>query len=171
MSSAQFYENALFMTSQLTLWKYNHVTIYRFLFHGYFCVNKRYISNLYIFKIHSKTGQNLYEIVPSSCTVNSLTVIVRYLYMHCCSIFHSITCVFCCLVPLERLVINKERLAGWYRLSAYYLAKMTSELVLILVQPLFFITVVYWSVGLNGVSSYFATLGTLFIHAITGQVI
>ncbi|XP_052675102.1 LOW QUALITY PROTEIN: uncharacterized protein LOC128156830 [Crassostrea angulata] len=71
--------------------------------------------------------------------------------------------------PLERLVINKERLAGWYRLSAYYLAKMTSELVLILVQPLFFITVVYWSVGLNGVSSYFATLGTLFIHAITGQ--
>lgn len=96
---------------------------------------------------------------------------VRYLYMHCCSIFHSITCVYCCLVPLERLVINKERLAGWYRLSAYYLAKMTSELVLTLVQPLFFITVVYWSVGLNGVSSYFATLGTLFIHAITGQVI
>lgn len=96
---------------------------------------------------------------------------VRYLYMHGCSIFHFITCVYCCLVPLERLVINKERLAGWYRLSAYYLAKMTGELVLILVQPLFFITVVYWSVGLNGVSSYFATLGTLFIHAITGQVI
>lgn len=90
-----------------------------------------------------------------------------FLYLY----IHSITCVLCCLVPLERLVINKERLAGWYRLSAYYLAKMTSELVLILVQPLFFITVVYWSVGLNGVSSYFATLGTLFIHAITGQVI
>lgn len=71
--------------------------------------------------------------------------------------------------PQERLVINKERLAGWYRLSAYYLAKMTSELVLILVQPLVFITVVYWSVGLNGVASYFATLGTLFVHAIAGQ--
>ena len=71
---------------------------------------------------------------------------------------------------MERLVINKERLAGWYRLSAYYLAKMTSELVLILIQPLFFITIIYWSVGLNGVASYFATLGTLFLHAVAGQV-
>ncbi|XP_062612613.1 uncharacterized protein LOC134274352 [Saccostrea cucullata] len=71
--------------------------------------------------------------------------------------------------PFERIVINKERQAGWYRLSAYYLAKMTSELVLIVIQPLVFITVVYWSVGLNGVLSYFATLGTLFIHAVTGQ--
>nr|XP_022290386.1 ABC transporter G family member 22-like [Crassostrea virginica]XP_022290391.1 ABC transporter G family member 22-like [Crassostrea virginica]XP_022290399.1 ABC transporter G family member 22-like [Crassostrea virginica] len=73
--------------------------------------------------------------------------------------------------PMERLVISKERLAGWYRLSAYYLAKMTSELVLILIQPLFFITIIYWSVGLNGVASYFATLGTLFLHAVAGQSI
>lgn len=68
------------------------------------------------------------------------------------------------------MVINKERSAGWYRLSAYYLAKMTSELPLILVQPVFFGTIVYWSVGLNGVSAYFATMGTLFIHSIAGQV-
>ncbi|KAJ8299314.1 hypothetical protein KUTeg_023374 [Tegillarca granosa] len=74
-------------------------------------------------------------------------------------------------VPAERMVINKERSAGWYRLSAYYLAKMTSELPLILVQPVFFGTVVYWSVGLNGVSAYFATMGTLFIHSIAGQSI
>ena len=73
-------------------------------------------------------------------------------------------------VPSERMVINKERSAGWYRLSAYYLAKMTSEVPLILIQPVMFITVVYWCVGLNGVSAFFATIGTIIIHAIAGQV-
>ncbi|KAK3103489.1 hypothetical protein FSP39_019592 [Pinctada imbricata] len=73
--------------------------------------------------------------------------------------------------PSERIVINKERSSGWYRLSSYYLAKMTSELPLILLQPIFFITIVYWSVGLNGVTAFFATLGTIFIHSITGQSI
>ncbi|XP_076115530.1 uncharacterized protein LOC143083181 [Mytilus galloprovincialis] len=73
--------------------------------------------------------------------------------------------------PAERMVINKERSAGWYRLSAYYLAKMTSEIPLILVQPILFITVVYWCVGLNGVTAFFATIGTLIIHAIAGQSI
>ncbi|XP_069134109.1 uncharacterized protein [Argopecten irradians] len=73
--------------------------------------------------------------------------------------------------PSERMVINKERASGWYRVSAYYLAKMTSELPLILAQPLVFGTIVYWSVGLNGVSAYLATIGTLFIHSITGQSI
>lgn len=73
--------------------------------------------------------------------------------------------------PSERMVINKERSAGWYRLSAYYLAKMTSEVPLILIQPVMFITVVYWCVGLNGVSAFFATIGTIIIHAIAGQSI
>jgi hypothetical protein len=68
------------------------------------------------------------------------------------------------------MVINKERSAGWYRLSAYYLAKMTSEVPLILIQPVMFITVVYGCVGLNGVSAFFATIGTIIIHAIAGQV-
>jgi hypothetical protein len=39
---------------------------------------------------------------------------------------------------------------GWYRLSAYFLGKCTSELPLILIQPFFFVTVVYWCIGLNG---------------------
>lgn len=74
--------------------------------------------------------------------------------------------------PSERMVINKERASGWYRVSAYYLAKMTSELPLILAQPLVYGTIVYWAVGLNsGVSAYFATLSTLFIHSIAGQSI
>lgn len=71
--------------------------------------------------------------------------------------------------PMERMVVNKERSAGWYRLSAYYLAKMTSELVLILLQPTVFVVISYWIVGLNGVTSFFATIGTVFINSIAGQ--
>lgn len=74
-------------------------------------------------------------------------------------------------VPSERVVVSKEQSAGWYRLSAYYLAKMAGELPLILVHPIFFITVVYWSVGLNGVAAFFATIGTAFLDNIAGQVI
>ena len=68
-------------------------------------------------------------------------------------------------------MINKERAAGWYRLSAYYCAKMTSELVLILVQPAIFVVIAYWVIGLNGISAFFATLGTVFIDSVAGQVV
>lgn len=73
-------------------------------------------------------------------------------------------------VPFEKIVINKERAAGWYRLSAYFLAKCTSELPLILIQPFFFVTVAYWCIGLNGFVAFLASIGTIFITALTGQV-
>ncbi|XP_048779668.2 uncharacterized protein LOC125683024 [Ostrea edulis] len=73
--------------------------------------------------------------------------------------------------PMERVVINKERAAGWYRLSAYYCAKMTSELPLTLLQPMFFVVVTYWAIGLNGIAAFFATIGTIFIDSIAGQSI
>ncbi|XP_052269377.1 uncharacterized protein LOC127870861 isoform X3 [Dreissena polymorpha] len=71
--------------------------------------------------------------------------------------------------PMERMVINKERLAGWYRLSAYYLAKMTSELLLILIQPLVFVILAYWVINLNGIAAFFATLGTVMLNSVAGQ--
>lgn len=73
--------------------------------------------------------------------------------------------------PMERVVINKERAAGWYQLSAYYCAKMTSELPLTLLQPLLFVVVAYWAIGLNGITAFFATIGTVFINSIAGQSI
>ncbi|XP_060070020.1 uncharacterized protein LOC132550041 [Ylistrum balloti] len=73
--------------------------------------------------------------------------------------------------PMEQMVIYKERASGWYRLSAYYLAKMTSELPLIFAQPLFFLVVAYWVVGLNGAVAFFATIGTVFIDSLAGQSI
>ncbi|KAL3842528.1 hypothetical protein ACJMK2_020531 [Sinanodonta woodiana] len=73
------------------------------------------------------------------------------------------------VIPMEKIVINKERAAGWYRLSAYYLAKITTEITLIIVQPIFFLTIVYWSVGLSGPGPFFATMGTIFVHSFVGQ--
>ncbi|XP_033751581.1 ABC transporter G family member 14-like isoform X3 [Pecten maximus] len=73
--------------------------------------------------------------------------------------------------PMEQAVIYKERASGWYRLSAYYLAKMTSELPLIFVQPLLFLVVAYWTIGLNGAVAFFATIGTVFIDSLAGQSI
>ena len=99
--------------------------------------------------------------------------IKRYSYEVACNFFafdmhHNYD--FLWTVPMERVVINKERAAGWYRLSAYYCAKMTSELPLTLLQPLFFVVVSYWIIGLNGISAFFATIGTIFINSIAGQV-
>ena len=79
--------------------------------------------------------------------------------------------VYCAAsVPMEKVVIYKERSAGWYRLSAYYLAKMTSELPLILIQPAIFVVVSYWCIGFNGVAAFFATCVVVMVNAIAGQV-
>ncbi|XP_060084487.1 uncharacterized protein LOC132563754 [Ylistrum balloti] len=59
----------------------------------------------------------------------------------------------------ETDVIRKERSVGVYRLSAYYLSKMTTELPLLLVIPTLFNTAVYWAAGLGGVEVYFAYCG------------
>jgi len=53
------------------------------------------------------------------------------------------------VVIKERPVVNKERLAGYYRLSAYYLAKTISELIVIIMLPICSITTMYWMAGLN----------------------
>ncbi|XP_050409543.1 uncharacterized protein LOC126824373 [Patella vulgata] len=69
----------------------------------------------------------------------------------------------------ERAVIDKERTANWYRLSAYYVAKMTSEIPLLLIPPIFFLIFTYWIIGLNNVGGFFGMIFTIIITAITGQ--
>ncbi|XP_041029932.1 ABC transporter G family member 22-like isoform X2 [Carcharodon carcharias] len=88
------------------------------------------------------------------------------LYWAFTPIFHTLS-----TFPLERPVINKERLSGSYRLSAYYLAKMTSELPLTIIQPLISLTIAFWMGGLNGVIAYFVGLAMIMLGSITAQSI
>ena len=73
-------------------------------------------------------------------------------------------------VPSERGVISKERSAGSYRLSAYYIAKTVSELPLQIIMPTLFYTYIYWMTGLGGVTKFFMTWPMLLLATITGQV-
>ncbi|KAL5006963.1 hypothetical protein ScPMuIL_015769 [Solemya velum] len=78
----------------------------------------------------------------------------------------------CEYFPTERIVINKERAAGWYRLSAYYLAKLTSELPLIIIQPAIFVLIAYISIGLSGMDeALFSIIVTVFMDSLAGQSI
>ncbi|XP_052215978.1 uncharacterized protein LOC127834288 isoform X2 [Dreissena polymorpha] len=71
--------------------------------------------------------------------------------------------------PSERGLITKERSAGAYRLSAYYLARTVSELPLQIVVPTLFYTFVYWMAGLNDVTVFFMTLPILLLSVISAQ--
>ncbi|XP_048252427.1 ABC transporter G family member 22-like [Haliotis rufescens] len=71
--------------------------------------------------------------------------------------------------PSERPIILKERAAGSYRLSAYYLAKMTSELPLVIILPSVATTIIYWMAGMKGVAEFFATMGIIILNALNGQ--
>eukprot|EP00731_Ephydatia_muelleri_P015267 Em0008g987a len=73
--------------------------------------------------------------------------------------------------PSERVVVDKERASGSYRLSSYFAAKMLSELPLNVLQPSLFIFIVYWASGLNPTpTAFFGTWFVMIIHALTTQV-
>ncbi|OWF40983.1 ABC transporter G family member 14 [Mizuhopecten yessoensis] len=69
----------------------------------------------------------------------------------------------------ERGVVSKDRSAGAYRLSAYYLSKITSEMPLLLSVPVLYNTAVYWLAGLGGVDGYFVYLGIGILHCLMIQ--
>lgn len=72
---------------------------------------------------------------------------------------------------LESKVINKERLSGAYRLSAYFLAKMTSEFPVVVAYPAMVLLCVYFLTGFTIAATNFVfLLGTLFLLAFAGLV-
>ena len=74
-------------------------------------------------------------------------------------------------VPDERTVITKERAAGTYRLSAYYLSKMTSEAPLMFLLPIIMTTISYWMTGLMPTAGNFvAFLMLVLLHSSVAQV-
>ena len=58
---------------------------------------------------------------------------------------------FIFLDPAERLIINKERLGGYYRLSAYFFARLSVDIPLSMVLPTFITAILLGISGLNPV--------------------
>ncbi|KAL2481752.1 ABC transporter G family member 22 [Abeliophyllum distichum] len=72
--------------------------------------------------------------------------------------------------PQERAMLSKERAADMYRLSAYFVARTTSDLPLDLLLPVIFLGVVYFMAGLRmDVASFFLTILTVFLCIIAAQ--
>ncbi|XP_055957681.1 uncharacterized protein LOC130013129 [Patella vulgata] len=71
--------------------------------------------------------------------------------------------------PLENTILLKERAAGSYRLSAYYLAKTISEIPLTAFVPLAFVTITYWAAGMKGVVEYIGTMLLISMSSINAQ--
>lgn len=73
--------------------------------------------------------------------------------------------------PQERAMLSKERAADMYRLSAYFLARTTSDLPLDLILPVLFLLVVYFMAGLRlSVAPFFLTVLTVFLCIVAAQV-
>ncbi|KAL3623460.1 ABC transporter G member 22 [Castilleja foliolosa] len=72
--------------------------------------------------------------------------------------------------PQERAMLSKERAADMYRLSAYFMARTTSDLPLDLILPVLFLVVVYFMAGLRmEAGSFFLTILTVFLCIIAAQ--
>lgn len=69
-------------------------------------------------------------------------------------------------------VFMRERSAGMYRLSAYYLATVTTEMPAIVCLVTGYVVVLYWMVGLTPKAfNFFVFLIIELIHAFSSQVI
>ncbi|XP_071721627.1 ABC transporter G family member 22-like [Rutidosis leptorrhynchoides] len=72
--------------------------------------------------------------------------------------------------PQERAMLSKERSADMYRLSAYFLARTTSDLPLDLILPVLFLVIVYFMAGLKkSAGPFFLTVVTVFLCIVAAQ--
>ncbi|XP_010503973.1 PREDICTED: ABC transporter G family member 27-like isoform X2 [Camelina sativa] len=72
--------------------------------------------------------------------------------------------------PQERAMLSKERESNMYRLSAYFVARTTSDLPLDLILPVLFLVVVYFMAGLRlSAESFFLSVLTVFLCIVAAQ--
>eukprot|EP01134_Creolimax_fragrantissima_P008613 CFRG8613T1 len=86
--------------------------------------------------------------------------------------------VFWCFNPMilaintyfvERVIVSKERAAGSYQVSAYFMAKSLSEAPLVLLMPTIYLIIVYPMTSLGDIGRFFITLLVLLLVALVAQ--
>ena len=85
--------------------------------------------------------------------------------------FMTFTALFSSLFtfPSEKFIMYKERASGMYRLSAYYCAKLTTDLPLVLCYPFLFMCITYWMVGLRQSAAFLLYVLVAFGNIICAQ--
>ncbi|KAL7557298.1 hypothetical protein ACA910_016258 [Epithemia clementina (nom. ined.)] len=74
--------------------------------------------------------------------------------------------------PEERVVIMKERSSGSYHLSAYFLAKTSSDMPVRILLPLLYMIVSYWMAGIeNSFVTFIGSIGCSLLSVIAGEAI
>lgn len=77
-------------------------------------------------------------------------------------------CIF--TFPQEQKMLEKEIPSGMYRLSAYFMSRIISDLPIKLVIPTVFVTITYWMAGLKPTASnFFETLFVLLFSVLVSQ--
>lgn len=72
--------------------------------------------------------------------------------------------------PLERAVLMRERAAGSYRILSYYLAGLALDIIKAFIFQVFFVTIVYWTVGLRAdAGAYFFVLCVSVLMSLSGE--
>jgi len=74
------------------------------------------------------------------------------------------------IFPIEREVFRRERRAGMYKLSSYFIAKNLAELPLQVIAPSVIVFIAYWTVGLPAdiwIFGTFLSLGILMAFSIS----
>lgn len=72
--------------------------------------------------------------------------------------------------PQERKMLEKERSSGMYRLSAYFMSRILSDLPMKLFLPTIFVTITYWMAGLNPTAlHFFETMLVLLFSVLVSQ--
>ncbi|KAB2086417.1 hypothetical protein ES319_A04G030200v1 [Gossypium barbadense] len=72
--------------------------------------------------------------------------------------------------PRERMMLEKERSSGTYRLSSYFISRITADLPMELILPTVFLTITYWMAGLKPTATnFFHTLFVLLFSVLVSQ--
>ncbi|KAF8369794.1 hypothetical protein HHK36_032185 [Tetracentron sinense] len=101
---------------------------------------------------------------PALCMSGRATI------LHCC-LLEFLSCLHSNLhISSRRAMLSKERAVDMYRISAYFMARTTSDLPLDLFLPVVFLLIVYFMAGLRlSVGPCFLTMLTVFLCIVAAQ--